>query len=132
MHLSALLKKDPLHSNLSVFHQIKRSFPTRQSARTLHVRAAQRGDFDAFLARLNDCAAGIGIPDGFVAHSTFWLVRYDAEVVGVSNIRHTLTPALRQVGGHIGYGIRPSARARHLRQAERRIGEDHRAQRRRP
>jgi predicted acetyltransferase len=68
-------------------------------------------DFAAFLGRLSDCAAGIGIPDGFVAHSTFWLVRDDAEVVGVSNIRHSLTPALRQVGGHIGYGIRPSARA---------------------
>ena len=67
-------------------------------------------DFDAFLARLSDCAAGVGVPDGFVAHSTFWLVRDDAEVVGVSNIRHALTPALRQVGGHIGYGIRPSAR----------------------
>jgi predicted acetyltransferase len=30
--------------------------------------------------------------------------------VGVSNLRHTLTDALRKDGGNIGYGIRPSAR----------------------
>lgn len=71
-------------------------------------------DFPAFLSRLEDCAAGTGIPEGFVAHSTFWLVRDGVEVVGVSNIRHALTPALRREGGHIGYGIRPSARRQGL------------------
>lgn len=67
-------------------------------------------DFDAFLARLADCAKGVGVPEGFVAHSTFWLVRDWTEVVGVSNIRHALTPGLLREGGHIGYGIRPTAR----------------------
>jgi predicted acetyltransferase len=72
--------------------------------------AFEHADFDAFLAKLGDCAAGVGVPDGFVAHSTFWLVRDQTEVVGVSNIRHALTPALRREGGSIGYGIRPTAR----------------------
>jgi predicted acetyltransferase len=36
----------------------------------------------------------------------------DEQVVGVSNLRHSLTDALRREGGHIGYGIRPSARRR--------------------
>lgn len=76
--------------------------------------AFEHADFDAFLAKLRDCAAGIGVPDGFVAHSTFWLVRDQTEVVGVSNIRHALTPALRREGGHIGYGIRPSSRRQGL------------------
>lgn len=31
-------------------------------------------------------------------------------MVGVSNLRHELTPFLRHEGGHIGYGVRPSAR----------------------
>jgi len=56
-------------------------------------------------------ASGLGIPVGFVPHSTFWLVA-DEEVVGVSNLRHRLTDSLRIEGGHIGYGIRPSARGR--------------------
>ena len=76
--------------------------------------AFENPDFDAFLAKLNDCAAGVGVPDGFVAHSTFWLVRDQTEVVGVANIRHSLTPALRREGGSIGYGIRPSSRRQGL------------------
>ena len=69
-------------------------------------------DFPAFLERLRQCALGSEIPNGFVAHETFWLVEDGAHVVGVSNLRHTLTDRLRKDGGHIGYGIRPSARRR--------------------
>src|ERR1043166_4024106 len=67
-------------------------------------------DFPVFLERLAACARGEELPDGFVPHSTFWLVRNGTEVLGVSNLRHRLTDALRAEGGHIGYGIRPSAR----------------------
>ncbi len=76
--------------------------------------AFNNADFDAFMARMDGCRQGLGIPDGFVAHSTLWLVRGGWEVVGVSNIRHALTPALRVEGGNIGYGIRPSARRQGL------------------
>lgn len=72
--------------------------------------AFAHADSDALLAKLDASAQGVGIPEGFVAHSTFWLIRDAEEVVGVSNIRHALTPALRREGGSIGYGIRPSAR----------------------
>ena len=33
-------------------------------------------------------------------------------MVGVSNLRHRLTESLRIEGGHIGYGVRPTARKR--------------------
>ncbi|HEY5226929.1 MAG TPA: GNAT family N-acetyltransferase [Opitutaceae bacterium] len=69
-------------------------------------------DFPAFLRRLRECAAGSEIAKGFVAHETFWLVDPEDRVVGVSNLRLTLTDGLRKEGGHIGYGIRPSARRR--------------------
>jgi predicted acetyltransferase len=78
------------------------------------VLAFDASDLCAMLARLDDCARGIGLPDGFVPHSTFWLVEDGTHVVGVSNIRHALTPSLLREGGHIGYGIRPSARGRGL------------------
>ena len=74
------------------------------------VLAFEHSDFDVFLSKLNDCSCGVGLPGGFVPHSTYWLVYRGTEVVGVSNIRHTLTEALRHEGGNIGYGIRPSAR----------------------
>lgn len=69
-------------------------------------------DFPAFIDRLERCAQGSEIPNGFVAHETFWLVDNGVDVVGVSNLRHNLTDNLRKDGGHIGYGIRPSARRR--------------------
>jgi predicted acetyltransferase len=74
--------------------------------------AFANGDFAAFLAKLSACARGEGIPEGFVPHSTYWLVHHGSEVVGVSNLRHRLTDALRFEGGHIGYGVRPTARRR--------------------
>lgn len=67
-------------------------------------------DFAAMLTKLAECSRGIGLPEGFVAHSTFWLVEGGTEVVGVSNLRHALTPALLREGGSIGFGIKPSAR----------------------
>ena len=52
-------------------------------------------DFGVFLRTLEDHSRGIGLPEGFVPNSTFWLVDGD-EVVGVSNLRHALTPKLRR------------------------------------
>jgi predicted acetyltransferase len=72
----------------------------------------ENGDFPAFVARLEAASRGEGIPADFVANTTFWLVDDRGEVVAVSNLRHGLTPRLRIEGGHIGYGVRPSARRR--------------------
>ena len=69
-------------------------------------------DFAAFLAKLDASSRGQGIPADFVANTTFWLVDERGEVVAVSNLRHALTEKLRIEGGHIGYGVRPSARRR--------------------
>ena len=66
-------------------------------------------NFPELIARLEENSKGLGLPDGFVAHSTYWLVT-DSEILGVSNLRHSLTPALRKEGGNIGYGVRPTAR----------------------
>jgi len=64
-----------------------------------------------FIRQLNERSRGIGLPPGYVPDSSFWLVRRsDGAVVGVSNLRHGLTPVLEDVGGHIGYSIRPAER----------------------
>jgi predicted acetyltransferase len=67
-------------------------------------------DFPAFIDRLEKCSQGSEIPSGFVAHKTFWLVSANDQVLGVSNLRFSLTESLRKDGGHIGFSIRPSAR----------------------
>jgi predicted acetyltransferase len=69
--------------------------------------------FAALLQQLADRRAGIALPPGWVAASTYWLVE-GAEYLGTVSIRHELTDSLRLVGGHIGYEIRPSRRRQGL------------------
>lgn len=56
-------------------------------------------------AELDETISELGVP-----HSTYWLIDGEQKVVGVVNIRHRLNQRLLDVGGHIGYGIRPSER----------------------
>lgn len=67
-------------------------------------------DFDAFVNKLIKFQTVAD--EGFVCHSTFWLFNEDDVIVGVSNLRHELNDKLLLIGGHIGYGIRPSYRKR--------------------
>jgi predicted acetyltransferase len=50
-------------------------------------------------------------PPGYVPDTELWWVDGD-EFIGRIGIRHRLTPTLLEVGGHIGYDVRPSARRR--------------------
>jgi predicted acetyltransferase len=69
-------------------------------------------NFAEYVAWLESSAQGIGLEQGFVANSTFWLVDDRDEIVGVSNLRHELNDALDKFGGHIGFGVRPSERGK--------------------
>lgn len=67
-------------------------------------------DFAGMLKLLNDQEQGLNLAEGRVPDTTYWLVAGGRDVVGCVNIRHYLNERLEQIGGHIGYGIRPSAR----------------------
>lgn len=67
-------------------------------------------DFPKYVQTLKNYSQGIDIPEGFVPHSTYWLISEENRIIGVSNMRHTLTAKLLREGGNIGYGIRPSER----------------------
>jgi len=64
--------------------------------------------FEQFIQKLLGQSRGLGIAEGFVPNSMFWLLSADANIVGISNLRHSLTPSLEKIGGHIGFGVRPS------------------------
>ncbi len=49
------------------------------------------------------------LPDGRVRATTFFLVD-NGRILGRINVRHDLTPHLLEIGGHIGYIVRPSER----------------------
>ncbi|RJE87618.1 GNAT family N-acetyltransferase [Paenibacillus sp. 1011MAR3C5] len=70
-------------------------------------------DFEAYVAFLYAADSEEKLTDdGFVPHSTYWLINEEEEIVGAVNIRHRLNQKLLESGGHIGYGIRPSRRGR--------------------
>ena len=66
-------------------------------------------EFCAYTAALESTATPR--PGGWVTGTYLWMVD-DETVVGRISLRHSLTPWLLEVGGHIGYAVRPSARRR--------------------
>ncbi len=66
-------------------------------------------DFAGFVQHLKDDSRGINMKPGRVPQTTYWIVDRDGYAGRVS-IRHELNENLLRIGGHIGYGIRPSKR----------------------
>lgn len=70
-------------------------------------------NFNMYLSFLEDRANGIGIPEGWTATFSFWLVNHINEIVGVVRIRPDIkTDLLSKYVGHIGYDIKPSERSK--------------------
>jgi predicted acetyltransferase len=73
-------------------------------------RWSAAGDFAAYVDRVRSQAReDAPRPEGHVPSTTLWWVE-DDRYLGRVAIRHRLTPHLLEVGGHIGYDVRPSAR----------------------
>jgi predicted acetyltransferase len=70
------------------------------------------GDFEADVRNALNHAKGVGLRAGWVPAHTFWMVRNKTKIVGVVQIRHSLTPFLEKEGGNIGYSVRPSERGK--------------------
>ena len=65
--------------------------------------------WDDFLERVENERKGKNLGTGRVP-ATFLVAEVDGEIVGRVSIRHTLNEYLAQIGGHIGYGVRPAFR----------------------
>ncbi|MEI6867755.1 MAG: GNAT family N-acetyltransferase [Actinomycetes bacterium] len=64
-----------------------------------------------YLEILDDQRLGRNLPLGKVP-ATFLIAEHDGQLIGRSSIRHALNDFLFNVGGHIGYGVRPTFRRR--------------------
>ena len=95
------------HYKDSFLEALKEVDPTKSTSTIDGNRFA--GDFDAFLKIQEDEREGKNLPEGKVAHTSYWLVDGD-RFIGRIDIRHKLNDALMHIGGHIGYAIRPSER----------------------
>lgn len=69
-----------------------------------------KAEFATYVRGLKDEAEGVGLQPGWVPATKYILVNDEGEYVGIVNLRHELTDALRAGAGHIGYGIAPEYR----------------------
>lgn len=70
--------------------------------------------FSAWVGRLVDEGdPSVPVAAGRV-HSDYWWIAEGDTYLGAIALRHALTEFLLRVGGHVGYGVRPSARGRGL------------------
>jgi predicted acetyltransferase len=68
--------------------------------------------FAAWTKRLREASHDVTTPDRVPA--TYWWIVDGPTYLGAITLRHELNQKLLDGGGHIGYGIRPSARGRGL------------------
>lgn len=68
-------------------------------------------EFKAYLATCERYAQGLVEQKDHVPQTTYWFKRDDYPI-GVIKLRHQLNDNLRIQGGHIGYSIRPTERAK--------------------
>ena len=70
--------------------------------------------FSAWVRWLTDASnTAIPLAEGRV-HADYWWIVEDRTYLGAITLRHGLNDFLLRAGGHIGYGLRPSARGRGL------------------
>ncbi|PRZ08611.1 putative acetyltransferase [Isoptericola sp. CG 20/1183] len=69
------------------------------------------GTWDEVLAQVRRESAGTDLPPGRV-RADFLVAEVDGEPVGRVSIRYALNDYLREVGGHVGYGVAPAHRRR--------------------
>ena len=81
------------------------------------INSVQGKTFDEYKEWLKKSAKNaeqVGVSeDGKVGTTIFWLFE-NGKPVGIAKVRHSLTDALLEQGGNVGYAIRPTARDRGL------------------
>lgn len=71
--------------------------------------ASAEQTWERYLDKVEKDRTGTDLAPGRVP-ATMLFALVDGQIVGRVHIRHQLTPALLEVGGHIGYGVRPGYR----------------------
>lgn len=80
---------------------------------TACIGCAGAADYDSWLTGIHNRITAADLPEGFVQEA-FYLCYDGPDLVGVLNLKFTLTPFLLNYGGHIGYAVRPSRQGQGL------------------
>lgn len=92
-------------------YSMLQEFPAEENGFTNSAKGLLTRQFPAYLRRLEQAADGTNLAKNRVPQTTYWFMRDDYPV-GIVKLRHRLNDALRNQGGHVGYGVRPSERGK--------------------
>lgn len=67
-------------------------------------------NFENYIQDLKDLSNGIGLPQGYVPSTEWWLINSNSDILGTVRLRHELGKRNFEEGGHIGYDISPKYR----------------------
>ena len=96
------------------FYDMMQEFPAEENGLMNPIRDKSYEEYQAWLKQSVWESEQTELMDGWKVPSTgFWLLE-NGIPAGFGSVRHFLTDALRQNGGHVGYGIRPKCRNRGL------------------
>lgn len=70
--------------------------------------------FSVWIRRLTDEGNTAVAPSEGRVHADYWWIVEETTYLGAITLRHGLNDFLLRAGGHIGYGLRPSARGQGL------------------
>lgn len=109
MSTNAVELIEPIVELKSEFFTMVEEFKVEGTEAIAGIGSIETDDFDNSVRRAKEHIRGIGLPQGWVSCNTYWLI-CKGRIIGTCELRHRLTEALREYGGHIGYSIRPSER----------------------
>lgn len=105
------LKRLSVEDGLDIYHMLQ-DIPSEENGLYNSANGLTFDEYKEWLISKQRDSEQEGIVDGWkVPSTTFWLYADDVPV-GFGNVRHFLTEALSQAGGHIGYGIAPQFRGK--------------------
>ncbi|RYD04829.1 hypothetical protein N752_12955 [Desulforamulus aquiferis] len=105
--MNALLKELSITDGQDIKDMLKEIGPGENG----FLNDAYNADFTDFLQKYISLSKGKNLEPNQVPITMYWLY-IDGKPVGYGKLRHYLNDQLMEIGGHIGYAIRPSERGK--------------------
>lgn len=96
-------------SDLGLLYELFQSIPLNENGFENSAFGLSETEFAQWVKEKILNSTGKNLKEGYVPQ-TMYILWVDNIPVGISKLRHWLTPALEQHGGHIGYAISPKFR----------------------
>ncbi len=105
------LKRLSINDGIDIYNMLQ-DIESEENGFYNKVKGLSYDEYKEWLLRKEANANQEGLVDGWRVPETTFFLYVDNIPVGMGSIRHFLTDALREVGGHIGYCISPKYRSK--------------------